>query len=145
MPDNLTPEQRSFCMSRIKGKDTGLEMRVRSALHRRGLRFRKHVKDLPGKPDVVFRKVRVAVFVDGDFWHGYRFPTWEDKVSDFWKKKINRNRERDAANHRKLRQMEWTVIRLWQHEVEEDFDACIDRILAAVRGHEEKTNSNQEA
>jgi len=145
MPDNLTPEQRSFCMSRIKGKDTGLEMRVRSALHRRGLRFRKHVKDLPGKPDVVFRKARVAVFVDGDFWHGYRFPSWEDKVSDFWKKKINRNRERDAANHRKLRQMEWTVIRLWQHEVEEDFDACIDRILAAVRGHEEKTNSNQEA
>ena len=145
MPDNLTPEQRSFCMSRVKGKDTGLEMRVRSALHRRGLRFRKHVKDLPGKPDVVFRKARVAVFVDGDFWHGYRFPSWEDKVSDFWKKKINRNRERDAANHRKLRQMEWTVIRLWQHEVEEDFDACIDRILAAVRGHEEKTKSNQEA
>jgi DNA mismatch endonuclease (patch repair protein) len=83
--------------------------------------------------------------VDGDFWHGYRFPSWEDKVSDFWKKKINKNRERDAANHRKLRQMEWTVIRLWQHEVEEDFDACIDRILAAVRGHEEKTKSNQEA
>lgn len=145
MPDNLTPEQRSYCMSRIKGKDTGLEVRVRSALHRRGLRFRKHVKDLPGKPDVVFIKARVAVFVDGDFWHGYRFPSWEDKVSDFWKKKINKNRERDAANHRRLRQMEWTVIRLWQHEVEEDFDACIDRILAAVRGHEEKTNSNQEA
>lgn len=145
MPDNLTPEQRSFCMSRVKGKDTGLEMRVRSALHRRGLRFRKHAKDLPGKPDVVFRKARVAVFVDGDFWHGYRFPSWEDKVSDFWKKKINKNRERDAANHQKLRQMGWTVIRLWQHEVEEDFDACIDRILAAVRGHEEKTNSNQEA
>ena len=145
MPDNLTPEQRSYCMSRIKGKDTGLEVRVRSALHRRGLRFRKHVKDLPGKPDVVFRKARVAVFVDGDFWHGYRFPSWEDKVSDFWKEKINKNRERDAANHRKLRRMEWTVIRLWQHEVEEDFDACIDRILAAVRGHEEKTKSNQEA
>lgn len=144
MPDNLTPEQRSFCMSRIKGKDTGLEMRVRSALHRRGLRFRKHVKDLPGRPDVVFRKARVAVFVDGDFWHGYRFPSWEDKVSDFWKKKINKNRERDAANHRKLRQMEWMVIRLWQHEVEEDFDACIDRILAAVRGREEKPDSNQE-
>jgi DNA mismatch endonuclease (patch repair protein) len=145
MPDNLTPEQRSYCMSRIKGKDTGLEVRVRSALHRRGLRFRKHVKELPGRPDIVFSKARVAVFVDGDFWHGYRFPSWEDKVSDFWKKKINKNRERDAANHRRLRQMEWTVIRLWQHEVEEDFDACIDRILAAVRGHEEKTKSNQEA
>ncbi len=145
MPDNLTPEQRSYCMSRIKGKDTSLEMRVRSALHKRGLRFRKHVKDLPGKPDIVFSKARVVVFVDGDFWHGYRFPSWEGKVSDFWKEKINKNRERDAANHRKLRQMEWTVIRLWQHEVEGDFDACIDRILAAVRGHEEKTNSDQEA
>jgi len=145
MPDNLTPEQRSYCMSRIKGKDTSLEVRVRSALHRRGLRFRKHVKELPGRPDIVFSKARVAVFVDGDFWHGYRFPSWEDKVSDFWKKKINKNRERDAANHRRLRRMEWTVIRLWQHEVEKDFDACIDRILAAVCGHEEKIDSNQEA
>lgn len=137
MPDNLTPEQRSYCMSRIKGKDTGLELRVRSALHRRGLRFRKHVKELPGKPDIVFRKNRVAVFVDGDFWHGYRFPSWEDKISDFWKRKISKNRERDAANHRKLRQMGWTVIRLWQHEIEVDFDACIDRILATVRAREE--------
>ena len=143
MPDNLTPEQRSFCMSRIKGKDTGLEMRVRSALHRRGLRFRKHAKDLPGKPDVVFRKARVAVFVDGDFWHGYRFPSWEDKVSDFWKKKINKNRERDAANHQKLRQMGWTVIRLWQHEVEEDLDACIDRVQEAVHRCRVRTKFNQ--
>lgn len=132
MPDNLTPEQRSFCMSRIKGKDTGLEMRVRSALHRRGLRFRKHAKDLPGKPDVVFRKARVAVFVDGDFWHGYRFPSWEDKVSDFWKKKISKNRQRDAANHRKLCKMGWTVIRLWQHDVENNVVGCIDRIEVAV-------------
>ncbi len=76
MPDKLTPEQRSFSMSRIKGKDTGLELRVRSALHKRGLRFRKHVRELPGKPDVVFRKTRVVVFVDGDFWHGYRFRSW---------------------------------------------------------------------
>ena len=132
MDDNLTPEQRSYCMSRIKGKDTGLEVRVRSALHRRGLRFRKHVKELPGRPDIVFSKARVAVFVDGDFWHGYRFPSWEDKVSDFWKKKINKNRERDAANHRKLRQMEWTVIRLWQHDIVSDFDNCIENIIDVV-------------
>lgn len=134
MPDNLTPEQRSFCMSRIKGKDTGLEIRVRSALHRRGLRFRKHVKDLPGKPDVVFRKARVAVFVDGDFWHGYRFPSWEDKVSDFWKKKISKNRERDTRNHRRLRRMGWTVIRLWKHDLEWNLDYCIQRIVVALTG-----------
>jgi DNA mismatch endonuclease (patch repair protein) len=132
MPDNLTPAQRSYCMSRIKGKDTDLEVRVRSALHRKGLRFRKHVKELPGKPDIVFTKARVAVFVDGDFWHGYRFPTWENKVSDFWKKKISKNRERDAMNHRKLREIGWMVIRLWQHELKKDFDKSIVKIVSAV-------------
>ncbi|NPU84427.1 MAG: very short patch repair endonuclease [Syntrophaceae bacterium] len=132
MPDNLTPEQRSYCMSRIKGKDTGLEVRVRSALHRKGLRFRKHVKSLPGKPDIVFSRARIVVFVDGDFWHGYGFPEWESKVSDFWKIKITKNRERDNTNHGKLNKMGWKVIRIWQHELEKDFDECIDRILEVV-------------
>jgi DNA mismatch endonuclease (patch repair protein) len=133
MSDNLTPEQRSYCMSRIKGKDTGLEVRVRSELHKRGLRFRKHVKELPGRPDIVFSRARVAVFIDGDFWHGYRFPAWKDKVSDFWKKKISENRERDKKNHRKLREMGWMVIRLWQHELKKDFSSCIEKIVASVR------------
>lgn len=121
-------------MSRIKGKDTGLEVRIRSELHRRGLRFRKHVKELPGRPDIVFSRARVAVFIDGDFWHGYRFPAWEDKVSDFWKKKINKNRERDKKNHQKLRKMGWKVIRLWQHEIKRDFEGSIEKINSAVRG-----------
>lgn len=133
MADNLTPEQRSYCMSRVKGKDTGIETSVRSELHRRGLRFRKHVKDLPGKPDVVFTKTKVAVFIDGDFWHGYRFPAWEHKVSDFWKKKISKSRERDTKSHRKLRDMGWTVIRLWQHDLERDFEGSIERIISAVK------------
>jgi DNA mismatch endonuclease (patch repair protein) len=133
MPDNLTPEQRSYCMSRIKGKDTGIETSVRSELHRRGLRFRKHVKDLPGKPDVVFTKAKVAVFIDGDFWHGYRFPTWEHKVSDFWKTKISKTRERDTRNHRRLREMGWTVIRLWQHDLERDFEDSIEKIVSTVK------------
>lgn len=135
MPDNLTPEQRSYCMSRIKGKDTGLEVRIRSELHKRGLRFRKHVKELPGRPDVAFTRARVAVFVDGDFWHGYEFPSWEHKVSAFWKKKISKNSERDTSNHLKLRDYGWTVIRLWQHEVQRDFEGCINRIVSAVRAN----------
>jgi DNA mismatch endonuclease (patch repair protein) len=138
MPDNLTPEQRSYCMSRIKGKDTGLETLVRSELHKRGFRFRKHLKELPGKPDIVFTKVKVAVFIDGDFWHGYRFPTWEHKVSNFWKTKISKNRERDTKNHRRLREMGWTVIRLWQHEVRNNFETCINRIEEAVSESKEK-------
>ena len=120
-------------MSRVKDKDTGLERRVRSELHGRGLRFRKHVKELPGKPDIVFSKAKVAVFLDGDFWHGYRFPSWEHTVSDFWKVKIYKNRQRDLKNHRQLRNKGWTVIRLWQHEVERDLEHSIERILSAVR------------
>jgi DNA mismatch endonuclease (patch repair protein) len=120
-------------MSRIKGKDTGLETRVRSELHKRGFRFHKHLKELPGKPDVVFTKAKVAVFIDGDFWHGYRFSTWEHKVSDFWKTKISKNRERDAKNHRRLRNMGWTVIRLWQHDLERDFEASIGKVVSALK------------
>ena len=120
-------------MSRIKGKDTGPETRVRSELHKRGFRFRKHLKELPGKPDIVFTKARVAVFIDGDFWHGYKFPTWEHKISDFWKTKISKNRERDAENHRRLREMGWTVIRLWQHDLERAFEESIERIVSALR------------
>lgn len=119
-------------MSRIKGKDTGLEIRVRSKLHKMGFRFRKHLKELPGKPDVVFTKAKVVVFIDGDFWHGYKFSTWEHKVSDFWKTKISKNRERDAKNHKRLRDMGWTVIRLWQHDLERDFEGSIEEIVSAL-------------
>ena len=133
MPDNLTPEQRSYCMSRIKGKDTGLETRVRSELHRRGLRFRKHVKDLPGKPDVVFTRSKVAVFIEGDFWHGYKFTEWEHKVSDFWKVKISKTIERDAKNQRQLNEMGWTVIRLWQHDLERNYQTSIQGVVSAVK------------
>lgn len=131
--DNLTPEQRSYCMSRVKGKDTGLEKLVRSELHQRGLRFRKHVKDLPGKPDVVFSRAKVAVFIDGDFWHGYRFPLWENNLADFWKEKIRKTRERDQKNFKKLRRMGWQVVRIWQHEVEIDLHDCVERIVKCVQ------------
>lgn len=120
-------------MSRVKGKDTGPEKLVRSELHKRGLRFRKHVKELPGKPDIVFTKVRVAVFIDGDFWHGYRFPTWEHKLSPFWKHKIAKTRERDRRNFAKLRRMGWHVIRVWEHSIERDFDSVILRIYDCVK------------
>ena len=119
-------------MSRVKGKDTGLEKRVRSELHKRGLRFRKHVKELPGRPDIVFRKARLAVFLDGDFWHGFDFPQWECAVSPFWRAKISKTIERDSRNCSKLDAMGWTVVRLWQHELDVDFEACILHIIHAA-------------
>jgi DNA mismatch endonuclease (patch repair protein) len=132
MPDNLTPEQRRYTMTRVKSKDTGLERMVRSELHRRGFRFRKHVKTLPGSPDAVFVKAKVAVFIDGDFWHGYGFKKWEHKLQDYWREKIKRNIMRDRRNHAKLRRMGWRVIRIWQHDVDRDLDKCIRKIVAAL-------------
>lgn len=132
MADNLTHEQRSYCMSRVKGRDTGLERLVRSELHKRGLRFRKHVKNLPGKPDIVFVNKKVAVFLDGDFWHGYRFPQWERKLSKFWRKKIGETRKRDQRNFAKLRRMGWRVIRIWEHSIERDLDRVVRKICKAL-------------
>ena len=132
MPDNLTASQRSLCMSRVRNKDTSLESLIRGDLHRRGLRFRKHVRTLPGTPDVVFPRHRVAILIEGDFWHGWRFPSWRHRVSPFWQFKIEKNRRRDQSNVRKLRAMGWTVLRLWQHQIERDFDAVIRRILVTL-------------
>lgn len=85
-------------MSRVKSRDTGLEKRLRSALHCAGLRFRKHVGSLPGRPDLEVARARVAVFIDGDFLHGYRFPAWEHNLSGFWKKKIRRAQAGDSCH-----------------------------------------------
>ena len=128
MTDNLNPAQRSYCMSRVRNKDTDLESLIRSRLFKKGWRFRKHVASLPGTPDIVFSRHRVAVFVDGDFWHGYRFSQWNRTLSEFWRIKIEKNRARDRKNFCKLRRLGWRVIRLWQHEIKTDLDECIDRI-----------------
>ena len=133
MPDTLTPKQRSYCMSQVKGKDTSIERVVRSELHRKGYRFRKHVKDIPGRPDVVFPRQKVLVFIDGDFWHGYRFPQWEGKLSPFWREKISRNRQRDRRNFSKLRALGYKVIRLWEHQIKRDLDGCIERVVSELK------------
>lgn len=132
MPDHMTKEQRSRAMARVKTKDGPLEVAVRSALHRRGYRFRKHVKKLPGSPDVVFPTEKVAVFVDGDFWHGFEFEKWEGKLKDFWRDKIRTNIARDERNFASLRESGWSVMRVWQHEIKADLQEVVARIEAEV-------------
>jgi DNA mismatch endonuclease (patch repair protein) len=119
-------------MSNVKLRDGSLEVVIRSELHKRGYRFRKHVKTLPGTPDAVFPREKIAVFIDGDFWHGYRLPVWEHKLNDFWKEKIRTNRKRDRRNFSKLRRMGWRVIRIWQHEILDDPSRCIDQIATDI-------------
>jgi len=126
--DIMSPEKRSAVMARIKGRNTGPERAIASALAARGLEWEGHSRDLPGRPDFVFRQERVAVFVDGDFWHGWRFPQWRDKLSEKWEAKIDGNRRRDVRNHDRLRRMGWKVVRLWEHQVAADIDACLARV-----------------
>jgi DNA mismatch endonuclease, patch repair protein len=117
MPDHLTPAQRTRAMKRVKLKDGSLEKLVQWELRAKRLRFRRHVRTLPGSPDIVFPKEKVAVFVDGDFWHGWRLPAWEHKLSKFWRDKLRANRTRDQRNFHRLRAAGWKVIRIWQHDL----------------------------
>jgi len=126
--DRITPEQRSRVMSRVRSADTLPERLLRSQLHRRGWRFRKNVRRLPGCPDVVFPGRRVAVFVDGDFWHFYRFESWQSKLPEYWRLKIERNRARDKRIRALLRRQGWSVVRVWEHEVMRDTERAALRV-----------------
>lgn len=128
MADVLTPAQRRLCMSRNRHKDTSIEVRLRSALHRAGLRFRKHARFLPGTPDLVFTRARLVVFIDGDFWHGYGFRKWSAKLQPKWRDKIAANRSRDCRNFKELRKTGWLVMRVWEHEIKRDLAGAVDRV-----------------
>ena len=145
MPDRLTPQQRSRLMASVRSKDTGLELAVRRAVHARGLRYRKHVRALPGTPDIVFPDPRVAVFVDGDFWHGWRFPAWRHKLAPYWAEKIEGNRRRDRRNFARLRRQGWLVLRVWGHQVLADVEQVADRIESAVRARAANSGSDYQS
>lgn len=116
MPDILTPQQRHRCMSHIHSKGTKPEMAVRKWLWTHGYRYRLNVKSVPGKPDIVMRKYRTAIFVNGCFWHGHegcRQFVLPKTNTAFWLAKIGRNRERDRQNEELLRANGWQVITLW--------------------------------
>lgn len=130
--DNLTPSQRSRCMSHVRTSGTDLEKLIEDQIRGLGLRYRRNDPTLPGKPDFIFLRRRVAVFVDGDFWHGYRFPVWKANLSSFWQTKIESNRRRDRRNFHTLRRRGWKVVRLWQHEIRNDPRRCLTRIADAL-------------
>lgn len=126
-----TKEQISFNMRHNKSKDTKPELLLRKALWKRGLRYRKNYKGVCGKPDIVFLKARIAVFVDGKMWHGY---DWEHQKNDFkshrefWISKIESNIERDKKVTKELTVQGWHVIRFWDFEIIKDLARCIDLI-----------------
>lgn len=118
-------------MAAIKSRDTGIEQTVFRALRRAGIGFQRHYRRVPGSPDVARPARRLAVFIDGDFWHGYRYPAWRHKLpSAFWREKIERNRVRDRRNFAKLRRQGWRVLRVWEHELQRHPDQALEGIVA---------------
>lgn len=117
MTDRLTPAQRHIVMSHIHGKGTKPELKVRQWLWRHGYRYRLNVKGVPGKPDIVMRRYRTAIFVNGCFWHGHegcdKFKMPQTNVA-FWEHKIRRNQERDQQNYQLLHDNGWQVIVIWE-------------------------------
>lgn len=121
-------------MSRIKLRDTGPELALRRALWAAGLRYRlKLVKPLPGRPDIVFTKAKVAVFVDGCFWHGCPIHGHVPKSRvGYWEPKLERTKQRDAATSAKLAELGWLVVRFWEHQVEGDLAGCLAEVIKAL-------------
>lgn len=138
--DRHTPEQRSKNMSAVKSKNTSFEVTLGKALWNSDLRYRKNNKTVFGKPDFTFKKYKVAVFVDSEFFHGKDFETKKKPATnaEFWEKKISRNMERDQEVNAHLKSKGWTVIRFWSAEIKKNVDNCVTIIQQAIE--EKKTN-----
>lgn len=131
MSDKLTPEKRSWNMSRIKGKDTKIEVEVRKYLFSKGYRFRKNDKRYPDKPDIVLPKYHVAIFVHGCFWHrheGCKDATIPKTRTEFWLEKFDKNVKNDQIKQEKLRELGWKVIVIWECELKRSFQETMDKV-----------------
>lgn len=135
--DRLTKEQRHKNMKNIKNKDTSIEVTLRNALWNKGYRYRKNDKRLPGKPDIVLTKYKIAIFCDSEFFHG---KDWEvlrsqlerGKNADFWIKKISKNQQRDEEVNKQLQYLGWTVIRFWGKDITKHTEECVQVIEETI-------------
>lgn len=134
--DNHTPEQRHKNMSAIKNKNSKIEVLLRKELWKRGIRYRKNVNKVYGKPDIAFIGKKIAVFCDSEFWHGYNWEVRKNDIKsnrDFWIKKIERNIERDKEVNQYLENSGWIVIRLWGKEILKNLEASASVVEEAYR------------
>jgi|SRR5690606_3840084 len=126
-----TSKERSRMMSRIKSKHSKPEMILRRALWAKNIRFRLHDKSLPGRPDIVIKKYKLVIFVDGEFWHGFEWKKQRERIKSnrlFWIPKIERNMQKDERNNRALRNMGYTVFRFWSQDVLKDLPTVLNQI-----------------
>lgn len=137
MSDVLSPEQRKKNMQHIRAKDTKIEIMLRKALWSKGYRYRKNYKKLPGNPDIVLTKYKIAIFCDGEFFHGKNWEVLRPRLanshnSEYWISKISRNRERDDEINKQLLFQGWTVIRFWGNDIRKHTDDCIKVIEECI-------------
>ncbi|EMB63230.1 very short patch repair endonuclease [Streptococcus mutans] len=140
--DNHTPEQRRKNMQAIKSKDSKIEIALRKELWSRGLRYQKNVKTILGKPDIVFKGKKVAVFCDGEFWHGFDWENRKKQIKsrqDYWIPKIERNIARSKEVTAELEADGWTVLRFWERDIKKDVASCADLVELSLK-KEKKTN-----
>ena len=133
--DDLTPEQRHKCMSHIRSNNTSIEIMLRKALWYEGIRYRKNVKTLPGKPDIAITKYKIAIFCDGELWHGKNWEKRKNSIKtnrDYWLPKIERNIIRDNVNEKKLENMGWVVLRFWGKEIRKNLVNCVNEIKEII-------------
>lgn len=139
--DNRTPDQRKRIMQAVKNKNSGIERLLRKTLWDRGIRYRKNDSSVFGCPDIVFKRKKVAVFCDSEFWHGYDWNNRKNNFKsnrDFWIPKIERNISRDKVVNCKLCAQGWIVLRFWGKEIKKNPDACADQIQKALEEHNGK-------
>ena len=135
MADLLTKEKRSWNMSRIRGKDTKPELKLRSLLHKKGFRFRLHDKKLPGKPDIVLPRFRTVIFVNGCYWHrhsGCKFAYIPKSRQEFWQEKFTNTVIRDKKKTKNLQDIGWRVLTVWECELEKDPDHVVESIIRDI-------------
>lgn len=131
--DNLTPEQRRKNMQNIRSTGTKVERLVARELRKRKIYFAAHAKSIMGKPDFVFRRKKVVVFIDSDFWHGHPERCIMPKSNlEYWTQKIERNRLRDQKVNEYLANKGWNIIRIWEKDLKDNFQDCFDQILLAI-------------
>jgi len=133
MTDVLTPKQRKYNMSRIRGKNTNPEKKIRKLLWSQGIRGYRIHYNLLGKPDLVFIRKKIVIFIDGCFWHKCPLCFHEPNTrNEFWMNKINSNVERDLKISKKLKEDGWTVLRFWEHEIIKEPDSVIKKIIEVL-------------
>ena len=131
MTDVFSPQKRSWVMSRIRGTNTKIDLKMKKTLGELKIKYEMYPK-MSGSPDFIIKRHKIAIFCDGDFWHGYKYHEKKKPSKKFWREKIENNMKRDRRTSARLRRDGWSVLRFWEHDIEKRIDACINKLSRKI-------------